>query len=462
MLKWYIDHGVDVARVKGGQMEPTLLFWARSPEVAELLIDHGIDINVKDAGGQTALFRIEQMNENAAKIIPVLLKHGADPNMRVNGGYTPLMAARDGATVDVLLAAGADPDAKDDNGVSVIDRYVPMGEPSRAEALRRHGVPVNAGDKSAMLVNAILKKNIGEVKSLLAAGADPDLAQDADHTSPMTIAVGQGQFEIADLLRQAGGHGVGVFSEAAAKGDVAQMQALVDAGADVNETMRTGETPLSFAARCIQVKAVQFLLDHGANPNLFNVYGFTPYSDSCEMAMRCDSWKQMGRAFPLINGMNATDAAKGFQDIMALISRAKPDVNYRNKDGETALHAAAKTGNTEAFDLPNYSPDINAQRNDGMTPLMLAIATQPKNADINNNGSVILNYGTPKAKYYSARGWIVMRLLAKGADVTLKNKAGKTAMDLARENGNAEILQLMLHPPRKDPPPIKDGGKYAL
>ena len=33
---------------------------------------------------------------------------------------------------------------------------------------------------------------------------------------------------------------------------------------------------------------------------------------------------------------------------------------------------------------------------------------------------------------------------------------------LARENGNAEILQLMLHPPRKDPPPIKDGGKYAL
>jgi hypothetical protein len=178
MIQWFIDHGVDVSKVNDGPMAPTILFWARSPEVAELLIDHGIDINVKDAGGQTAMFRIEQRQDNAAEIIPVLLKHGADPNMRTEYGYTPLMAARDGATVDVLIAAGADPNAKDANGVSVIDIYGPLAEPSRIAALRKHGVIPTATENAGLLRNATLRGNVGEVKSLLAAGANPNLAQE--------------------------------------------------------------------------------------------------------------------------------------------------------------------------------------------------------------------------------------------------------------------------------------------
>jgi ankyrin repeat protein len=159
--------------------------------------------------------------------------------------------------------------------------------------------------------------------------------------------------------------------------------------------------------------------------------------------------------------MKAKDALKACQDIMASLRKHGLDFNYRNQKGETALHLAAASGDTEVFDVPDYKPDINAQSNDGMTPLMMAIFTQPRNAPINNNGSVTINYGTPQVKQYTARAFIVMTLLKQGADLTLKNKAGKTAMDLARENGNAEILALLQHPPPKPTPPIKDGGKYS-
>ena len=41
------------------------------------------------------------------------------------------------------------------------------------------------------------------------------------------------------------------------------------------------------------------------------------------------------------------------------------------------------------------------------------------------------------------RRFIVEMLLEEGADFKLRNKAGKTALDLARENGNEEILSLL-------------------
>ncbi len=460
MVQWFIDHGVDVDKVKGTPMDPTLLFWVRSPEIAEILLDHGVDVNAKGGAGQTALFQIVQMQENAAKIIPVLLKHGADPNLRAQGGYTPLMAARDGATVDVLIAAGADPSAKDVNGTSVIDHYVPQSEASRAIELRKHGLVATASDNAALLVNAILEHNIGKVRALLAAGTEtnPNLGQDFQRADPIEAAMDTGQWEIVDLLRQAGASAVGLLSEAAAKGDLGQMKALINAGADVNESTKTGNTPLQFAIRRANLDSVQFLLDHGANPNLFDYYGFTSYVTAYYFASECTPENMGGDGSP-VEGVSQKDALKAFNEIMALLRKHGWDPNYRNKDGDTALHVAAAMGNTMDFDIPDYQSEINAQSSDGSTPLMLAIITQPKNASTTGPGTVTTNDGTQKAQHYSPRGFVVSTLLQKGADLTLKNNAGKTAMDLARENGNAEILGLLKNPPPKDPPPIKDGGK---
>jgi hypothetical protein len=85
---------------------------------------------------------------------------------------------------------------------------------------------------------------------------------------------------------------------------------------------------------------------------------------------------------------------------------------------------------------------VNAQRRDGMTALMLAIATQPKTAARDEPATVEETGGDAGAKH-SPRGYMVKALLGLKADLTLRNRDGKTALDLARENGNAEILALV-------------------
>lgn len=91
-----------------------------------------------------------------------------------------------------------------------------------------------------------------------------------------------------------------------------------------------------------------------------------------------------------------------------------------------------------------------------MTALMIAITTQPKNAPKEGVGSVGIDVVNGEATgWMSARAYFVKTLLAKGADLTLRNKAGKTALDLARENGNEEILALLQQPMIPAPTPTK-------
>ncbi len=50
--------------------------------------------------------------------------------------------------------------------------------------------------------------------------------------------------------------------------------------------------------------------------------------------------------------------------------------------------------------------------------------------------------------YAASRGYpaIAKRLLEGGADPTLRDKSGKTALDYARENGESEVVALLSEP----------------
>jgi hypothetical protein len=68
-------------------------------------------------------------NRGAAKLVKLLLARGANVNARTtqkyNAGRTALMFAGDVATVHVLLDAGADPKAADENGQHTWDDQSP-------------------------------------------------------------------------------------------------------------------------------------------------------------------------------------------------------------------------------------------------------------------------------------------------------------------------------------------------
>jgi ankyrin repeat protein len=87
----------------------------------ELLLAGGAYPNVADHAGWTPLHFAAQNND--AEIATLLLQHGASVSDRDEHGNTPLFRAAFSyrgmaECVTTLLAAGADPDAANDHGVS--------------------------------------------------------------------------------------------------------------------------------------------------------------------------------------------------------------------------------------------------------------------------------------------------------------------------------------------------------
>ena len=70
----------------------------------------------------------------------LLLERGADPNLRQQMGYSALHATAvngDRATTEILLAHGADAQAKNDDGKTPADLAAERGHGELAEWLRR-------------------------------------------------------------------------------------------------------------------------------------------------------------------------------------------------------------------------------------------------------------------------------------------------------------------------------------
>jgi len=449
LVRWFFDHGVDPRTAP--TEEPTLLFHVgKSPEIAELLIERGVDVNAHDKFGRTALLEQLQSWPDPAPVVAVLLKHGADPNERSESGSTPLMSAPDAASVEVLVAAGADVNARNKLGNDVLACSF-NADPDRTAALLRHGARFDRRNGASLLVNAVFKGSLDEVKDLLARGVDPlagETWRGRPTGSPLSIAVGRGLETIAAALRAAGANDVGVLSEAAAMGHLDRMKELLDAGANVNEQSATNMTPLHYAVLQGQSEASQLLLDRGANPNHFDIHGTTAFAYARLLSAQVERQK-----YSSIARLAVPDAKSALDAILAAIRAHRPDPNYRNENGETALICGAKSGSFLSMDaLKQDGVDVNAQRSDGMTALMLAVAGQEKDAPTTGPGSFSVgNEEDGPVPRYSQHGHFVKMLLDRGVDLDLRNKAGQTALDLARQVGNEEILHLLEEASRHKP-----------
>lgn len=105
-------------------------------EAAELLLQHGAEVNAKTTTGFTPLHWAASRNARATA--DVLLRHGADVNARSSTGITPLhWAAIHAATnvIPLLLDAGAEPEAETDSGAQPL-----------------HWAYLGKSDESAMLI----------------------------------------------------------------------------------------------------------------------------------------------------------------------------------------------------------------------------------------------------------------------------------------------------------------------
>ncbi|XP_043980485.1 protein phosphatase 1 regulatory subunit 12C isoform X6 [Gambusia affinis] len=217
--------------------------------------------------------------------------------------------------------------------------------------------------------------------------------------------------EVAALLRQgadinhANVDGLTALHQACIDENAEMVQFLVENGSDVNRGDNEGWTPLHAAASCGFIQITKYLIEHGANVGAVNSEGELPLDvaneDVMERLLRAEIKKQeidvdkarkeeerimLEDATALLEGGGSlmphpntkatalhVAAAKGYIEVLKVLLQCRVDVDCRDIDGWTPLHAAAHWGQEEVCTLlADHMCDMAAVNNVGQTPLDVA------------------------------------------------------------------------------------------
>ena len=237
------------------------------PERLRALLEDGtFDPNLKLPGaeGYFALPLEKAVRQGADGTVEILLAAGADPNGRDSSLIGALASASsDGNTALVrrLLAAGADPDLPGQNDQRAIESAAFAGHLDTVEALLAGGA-----DLHFALHAASWSGNLELVRKLVAAGADPKaLTQYGDTT--VRGAASRGHLMVVEtFLRWGAEPGEQALREAAQFGHVDVLRACARAGVSF-DTPPAQWDPLYTAAYHGQIESVRVLLELGASPS---------------------------------------------------------------------------------------------------------------------------------------------------------------------------------------------------
>ena len=133
---------------------------------------------------------------------------------------------------------------------------------------------VAAADHYDLMIRAIERNDVAQVKVLIAGKIDPNLRKDS-RASPtfMTFAAYHGRTKILQLLLGAGadvdsvdGDMLTPLMQASRRGHVGAVKLLLESGARLNEVSKWGDTALTQAREAGHGRVAKLLIKAGANP----------------------------------------------------------------------------------------------------------------------------------------------------------------------------------------------------
>ncbi|MEO6811195.1 MAG: ankyrin repeat domain-containing protein, partial [Isosphaeraceae bacterium] len=357
-----------------------------------------------------------------AEAVRVLAEAGAGLASTNSLAFSPLHAAANhghAEAVRVLLVAGADPNAKFMN-YTPLDMAFNKKYTNVIEAMIHGGIDPNAENMRQLtpLMRAIANLDADALRSLLAAGADPNWKVGADSPDPFS--------------HQALPEGATALHLAACLGEPEFITALLDAGTDSQSRDVLDFTPLMLATASGHAEAARLL--HQA----------TPPSEADAATIR---------AFELVAAVRAGDEER----VRALLDSGVPaDVNVPNtfkyhyylrcepfrsefKDDFAFFDASTETGEGtfNDADRPVLSLALELGHEaivDALIASGAGVKTEPKSRQFKAPSITLID-----AARHGRRS-AVASLLAAGADANVKDRDGYTPLMHAAQEGNADIV----------------------
>ncbi|HEX6887732.1 MAG TPA: ankyrin repeat domain-containing protein, partial [Candidatus Nanopelagicales bacterium] len=340
-----------------------------------------------------------------------LIDRGADVNAKDDTQQSAYLIATSEGYLELLeltLANGARVDDKDSwNGTGLI-RAAERGHAPVVGRLLQAGIErdhVNRIGYQAIHEAVWLGEDTAEyrdtVRVLIAGGVTLDRPSSREGLTPLEMARQRGYASLAEILRVAGDaapiEDPDVALLRAARGGDADAAALaIRAGADLEARDDNDRTPLLLAAANDRVPVARLLVALGADPDALDDRHDTPW---------------------LVTGVT------GSVRMLEALLPADPDLTIRNRFGGTALIPASERGHADyVARVLQTGIDVDHVNDLGWTALLEA---------------VILGDGGPEHQQ------VVRLLLAAGADTTIPDRDGRTALDHARAKGYTEIVRLL-------------------
>jgi len=323
--------------------------------LAKLLIEKGAAVNT----GENSFFEMALHRATLGgcqDVVELLLAEGADINARDSFHASALHYAVERGhknIVEVLLAKGADVNIRNSEGQMPFDIAMNQNRRYITELLIAHGSDLNTrrrhppGDTPLHVFIRAGQKEV--VKLLVAKGADVN-AKNKDGKTPLDVALSQRHNDIVKLLVEEGAD-IPTIHLAAFVGSLDKLRSLVKIGTDVTAKDENGRTPLLRAVTGGHIDAVGFLIKNGADVNTSDNQDYVPLMHAL-WTMNSDMVKLL-----LDKGadVNAKDTPSGYtslhwavlmgsKELTELVLEAGGDVNAKSKTGETPLDLAKQGG----------------------------------------------------------------------------------------------------------------------
>lgn len=234
---------------------------------------------VRPAAAAPDLRLVAAAQEGDTRLVRSLIAVRVDVNTPRPDGTTPLMwaAHRDDLEMtDLLLNAGARPDATDEQGVGPLALAVENRSVRLVTRLLSAGADVRRTQANGVtpLMIAARVGSVTVVKALLAAGADPSVAIPRTGQTALMWATAERHLDVVRELVAAGANvhaasaiGFTPLLFAARNGDLDTAAALLDAGADVNQIGNDDTHALPLAIVSGHAAFAKFLIEKGADVN---------------------------------------------------------------------------------------------------------------------------------------------------------------------------------------------------